>query len=913
MNEADRFARIEALFNAAVDLPSGERDAFLEQECGGDRELEARVRRLLERDSVATRETPLGALAAPEAAAFDEGTLIGAYRVKRELSRGGMGTVYLASRADDAYEKVVAIKVVQNRLSGDLIERFRTERQILAELDHPNIARLLDGGASEGGLPYVVMEYVDGLPLDEFCDRQELSIRERLDLFQGVCAAVQFAHRNLVVHRDIKPHNILVTDDGTPKLLDFGIAKLLTGDLADPAGLTVAAGRRMTPGYASPEQVRGEPITTASDVYSLGVLLFELLTGHPPYRVAGKTAVEIERTICDTLPPLPSECVTADIEEDRTPVSLARARRSTPERLRNLIKGDLDNIVMKALRKEPDRRYPTAEALAEDIVRYLTNQPVAARQDTWSYRTSKFAARNRVALAAAAIVFVSIVAAAGVSVNYAISENRQRALAEQRFEDVRELATTLLYDVHDSVANEGPTATRDLLVSTGTEYLNALGNEALDDPALKQDIARGYIRLAQIQGDPSAPNRGNSELAMTNVHYGMSLVEDMRDQARDDVTLMLIAAEGHQVLAGLLRHEGQELNASIEHYDEAVRLRLAVSEGHPDLVLNRPRLDTIYWSYALAMVHGGRHTDALELYGRVVTLLGELVRDNPDRRDLTDRLLSARAFVGDVHQQAGDFDRARELLEPLVGEIEQVLTERPPSNRLLQTLGTAKVNLGRAYDALGEREFAEEMLLDALALNERVSAADPENVSRFHTVALTHHFLGRLYDNMGDHARALAEFERMLQINREIAGHDPESQALRRDYAVALDMTGSALRKLGRNDEALTRHRLANDILMERARIRPDDYGARRGAAVSLYFLGLLQRDMAELEAPESVAWTEHLQNAIRDFGTARDIMIRIRDAGHLPPGDDGVIDMLSGEADATQAILDQGSQGSAR
>jgi len=313
---------------------------------------------------------------------------IGPYRVLKELGRGGMGRVYLATRADEQYQKGVAIKVIGADVDRDeVVSRFRRERQILASLDHPNISRFLDGGATPDGRPYFVMEYVDGRAIDQYCDRERLSIPERLKLFRQLCSAVEYAHRNLIVHRDIKPGNILVSTEGVPKLLDFGIAKLVNPRFSGNAG--TMTGLVMTPEYASPEQVRGEPVTTTSDVYSLGVLLYLLLTGHPPYRFKSRQTVDVLRAVCDDEPEKPSTAVgrTQHAGGGPKPEDVSLAREENPQQLRRRLSGDLDTMLLKALRKEPSRRYPSVEAFSEDIRRYLEGLPIRARKATFSYRT----------------------------------------------------------------------------------------------------------------------------------------------------------------------------------------------------------------------------------------------------------------------------------------------------------------------------------------------------------------------------------------------------------------------------------------------------------------------------------------------------------------------------------------------
>lgn len=896
------------LFHSVLELAEEDRQEYLEEQCGDDAALLAKVHRLLERESSGT------ALGLP---GYEQGNMsepsdisgqkIGAYEIKHELGSGGMGAVHLASRADDEYRKDVAIKVVRDRLSNELIERFLNERQILATLEHPNIARLLDGGTTDDGFPYVVMEYVIGRPINEFCDQGRLTTRQRLELFLTVCSAVQYSHQNLIVHRDIKPQNILVTEDGTPKLLDFGIAKLLSENkVAHSPMLTVAAGRRLTPDFASPEQIRGEQITTASDVYSLGVLLYELLSGHQPYRITTQTASEIEQLICEVEPAPPSSKLTTSLDDgsDDTIEDIARARGTGPNRLRRKLAGDLDNVLLMALRKEPERRYATPEALADDIRRYLADQPVVARKDTWNYRTAKFLRRNRIAAAATAFVVLVILAASAVSINFAIRENQQRMLAEERFEDVRELATTLLYDIHDSVVNDGPSATRDLLVSTGLNYLDSLHTPDHDNPSLRRDIARGYIRVARIQVDLSNANLGNTQKAIENALHGMSIVSQLLEQSPGEPDAILVAAEGHQVLGYLSRHN-DDLATSIEYFEEALRLRRDVAERFPDRALDRPRLDSIHKSYALAMGSASRLPEAIQHYEQAETLLNELIALHPDRHYLVDLALQARAFRGQVHQRVGDFEEAREILEPVLEDIQQELAERPATNQLIGALGATRINLGRTYDALGDPERAEVELLAALELHERLSAADPQNATLWVNVSVTNHFLGKLYDNKGDTERALEHFQEMLHARRKVVEREPESLELRRSYAVALDMNGFAMRKLGRNLEALEHHQQANQAFIELAQTRPDDVTAQRSVAVSWYFLGQLERDIALTESQDPALRYKHLRNAIRAFEAGRSIMIGIRDDGNLPPGDNDVIDMLSGEIDSASSAID--------
>ena len=428
---AERWQRITELFEAALECEPQRRAALLEEACAGDPELRRHVDALLADDAAATDflANPAFELTAldfeREPADSLVGQRIGSYQVQQKIGHGGMGVVYRAVRADEEYQKEVAIKLVKRGMDSDaILGRFRNERQILANLDHPNIAKLLDGGTSPEGLPYFVMDYVDGLPIDVYCDNHRLPIGDRLNLFRTVCSAVHYAHQNHVLHRDLKPTNILVTDDGVPKLLDFGIAKLFNPGLDSQAPeVTATALPFLTPQYASPEQLRGEKLTPASDVYVLGVLLYKLLTGHRPYRLGGGTPAEMARVVCEQEPEKPSSAIgrveeapPGSAEVRLTPESVSETREDQPEKLRRRLAGDLDNIVLKALRREPERRYGSVDEMSEDILRHLEGRPVLARKDTLGYRGAKFIKRNKAGVMAG-LLAVALLTLAVVGLN----------------------------------------------------------------------------------------------------------------------------------------------------------------------------------------------------------------------------------------------------------------------------------------------------------------------------------------------------------------------------------------------------------------------------------------------------------------------------------------------------------------
>ena len=503
----ERWQKVKHLFHSAVGLEGEQRNAFLAENCRDDEQLLDLVERMIAADEVSSsflESPPVDSfLSAIEQNTPDTltGKRVGHYRIVEELGRGGMGSVYLARREDE-FEKVVALKIIKRGMdTDDMLRRFRNERQILAHLDHPNIARLLDGGTTDDGLPYFVMEYVDGICIDDYCDKHQLTINDRLNLFRQVCTAVNYAHQRLAIHRDIKPSNILVTVDGTPKLLDFGIAKLLTPNATGSETLTGM--QLMTPEYASPEQARGDStITTASDIYSLGVVMFELLTGESPYKFQDRRANEVARVICETNPERPSR-----INNPTT----------TPSINNRQLRGDLDNILLMALRKDPARRYSSVEQFSEDIRRHLEGLPVIARADTLRYRTSKFITRHRAASIAALLFAATLIAGVAATLYQAREANRERALAERRFSEVRQLANSVVFKYHDAIAAlPGSTQVREMLVKDALQYLDNLAKESAGDRSLQREVALAYLKVGNVQGRIYEANLGDVKGAISS-------------------------------------------------------------------------------------------------------------------------------------------------------------------------------------------------------------------------------------------------------------------------------------------------------------------------------------------------------------------------------------------------------------
>jgi tetratricopeptide (TPR) repeat protein len=527
-NEAiQTFVRIEAIFNEALDAPAEARDSLVTERCGGDTTLQAEVRALL-RACEAEEQLTASRRGRSETggAASLERRRVGPYEIDRLLGRGGMGAVYLAHRVDGQFDQRVAIKLIDLPLATDFFrERFKQERQILAGLQHPYIARLLDGGVTVEGDLYLAMEYVDGTPIHRFCDARKLGMRERLKLFIGVCEAVQFAHQNLVVHRDLKPDNIFVAEDGTPRLLDFGTAKLTSPKLAAQEGdLTRQGFQAYTPQYASPEQVLGNPITTASDTYSLGVLLYLLLTGSLPYEIKDLNQQELIRVICH--------------EPPRRPTAVSGSRAGADQRLDT----DLEAILLKALRKEPQERYRTAEQLAADIQDYLDGRPVAARRGTFRYRAEKFIRRNRLAIAGAAVLALTLaVGVAGVLWQSRIA-NQERRRAEARSADLRELSNSLLSELDEAIKElPGSTGVQKLLVTRVLEHLDRMAKDAQGDRQTQLDLVNAYVRLGNIQGNAYDQNLGDPAGGLASLGKALTIAEPLAANSNDRDALHALA------------------------------------------------------------------------------------------------------------------------------------------------------------------------------------------------------------------------------------------------------------------------------------------------------------------------------------------------------------------------------------
>jgi serine/threonine protein kinase/tetratricopeptide (TPR) repeat protein len=811
----DLWPLVTDLMHRALDVSEDERRAWVEAQAGDDVELAAEVLRLLDAHVRAGRflEDPLiaqpaaaeavrDALPAEQRNSVSAGTRLGQYRIIREIGRGGMGAVFLGSRADDVFEKQVAIKVAPGALVSDVLhERFNRERHLLAEMDHPGIARVLDGGATADGLQYLVMEYVDGTPVDVYCDEHRLGVEPRLRLFVDVCRAVQYAHDHLIVHRDIKASNVLVSEDGRPRLLDFGIAKLLARDeRGDPSATIVHA---WTPESASPEQVRGEATTLATDVYGLGALLYRLLTGRPVFGLTGLDAEGRARIICEGDPQPPSAIV-AETRGD----AAARAMR-----------GDLDAIVMKALHKDPTRRYRSVEHLAEDVERHLAHRPVLASPDTWSYRARKLTGRHPLASAATTAAVIAVLASAAAALWQARRADAERVRAEARLTDVRRLANTLIFDLYDRVGN-APNATpmRRSLVQQGLAYLDRLAADAGSDPRLSVELAEAYGRLARAQGVPGQANLGDRDGALASLEKGRSLLTVHRAGADAPVDVELTDLHLLRALAQTLTdpERARQLAA------EGVRRADALRRRFPD------RSDVIEAQANVYFFAADRASseDTLRLWGEANRLFQELTRLEPDNLTHLRGLALTEKYIGAKHHDVGRLDLARTHYERALSLDRRIQQVRPDDRLTTIDLAFDLGNVAAVAHQSDPPDLAQAASLfrESLALRERVAALDPQDVFARQAVGFCLVQLANVTRDQGETDDALAYGRRAVDAYESLP---PSMLVARRGYAwMAL---GNAQVAAGRQTEGCTALRHARDLFgqaeatpAERSALRPN-------------------------------------------------------------------------------------------
>ncbi|HEU0210150.1 MAG TPA: serine/threonine-protein kinase [Candidatus Udaeobacter sp.] len=780
MNE--RAQRIAEVVKSAIELAPEDWKAFLDEECRSDEAMRAEIESLLKHQKHVTRfiEEPALHLAAEtfvRDSTHPAGQIIGDYEVLSLIGSGGMGDVYLAQ--DRQLHRRVALKLVRRGMdSEDIVRRFQREEFLLASLNHPNIAQLYGSGITAEGIPFFAMEYVEGIRIDQFCNEKRLSLRSRLELFRKICGAVHYAHQHLVVHRDIKPSNILVTVEEEPKLLDFGIAKLLDPDPALAFAQTITEMKALTPEYASPEQLKGESVTTATDIYSLGVVLYELLTDQKPYRLKTQRPDELSRAICEDEPAKPST---------------ALGKHPTPNlehRTQKLLLGDVDNIVLMAMRKEPTRRYASVAQFSSDIRRHLEGLPVIARQDTWSYRTSKAIRRHKVGVVAAALIALALLVGMATTSWQAYVAHRERARAERRFNDVRKLANSYLFEIHSAIENlPGSTSARQLIIQRAIEYLDSLALEGGADLSLQREVVMAYLKAGNVQGNPRDANLGNTEGALNSYRKALAIAKKWPVITGDVGTRRPLALL-YEKMADV-EVETNQLDRAAANARRSLDIFKELAAAHPDSADEQRSVAISYLKTGDVLgnpnyANLGDQAGAMQNYEAAAKILESLrstaVADTRTRRFLGmihERIGAVLEAQNNVPAALAEYKRSAEIRVPLAAEF-------PNDMPIVRDAAIAYEKLGNVMTATGDVGSALENRRKSLEIFHRLLGADPQNTLAQHSLAVSHvHLADLLGEDPTSRAEAAEHYQDAIRLLEAINKADSANAATRRDLIEA--------------------------------------------------------------------------------------------------------------------------------
>lgn len=790
-------ADLEKLFELAVGLAGAEREEFISRHCA-DPALRHDLELLLAGDRGAGTFLQGAVMDAAssvlQSLALSPGQRLGPYRVVSVIGRGGMGLVYLAERADGKFEQRVAVKVLQFGLGPLVTERLQRECRILASLEHPNIARVLDAEVTQDGLPYFVMEYVDGRAIDQYCDDHILSARDRIRVLLPVCDALHVAHQKLVVHRDLKPDNILVTRQGVPKLLDFGIAKVLS---EVPAAAQNTATRVLTPEYASPEQARGEAVTTATDVYSLAGVLYKLLAGRAPHQFPDQSPLAIARAICEEEVPKPSS-------------------------FRRELAGDVDSILLMALHKDPRRRYRSVDQFGADLERLLEGKPVLARPDTVWYRTGKYVRRHWPSISAAVAVLLALTIGIGVA-------TWQARRAERRFADVRQLADVFLFDFEKSIHDvPGATQARQLLVKTALDYLQRLSREASGDPGLTRELAAAYEKVGDIQGSPYGGNVGDTAGAVRSYQQSVALLRSLQHSALRRQPVEIDLARTLLKLAKV-QQRVHDAKSALRNSTDAIALISGFLQQHPGDPSATQQLINCELELARAeQMTGDKQATVLHVRRAVAmqeALVTSLPRDRQNDEALAKTYLAA-ALPMDIMD---DFAEALVYSKKALGAYEQLSAADPGNAYLRRQL---MITLTEAANEQAESNGGDKQLTStALAYQQRAYAIalqevkdDPANrealLDRV-TLGIRQTTMLTTFDPSLQHA--LAVIRSTLPVAKELVKLDSANAANRLNLAYCYSKEGYVLSKQGKTADAIREEETAENIYKEMAAAAPND------------------------------------------------------------------------------------------
>jgi eukaryotic-like serine/threonine-protein kinase len=808
-------AEVQRLFAEALAMPEEQQRKYLAAQTD-DPEISKEVLSLLAHDRVAQPffDAVLGSAAASVEFAMDlsSGARLGAYTIERMLGRGGMGGVYLATRADGAFEHKVAIKVIQaSRSLSSIQERFRQERQILARLSHPNIARLLDGGETPAGQLYVVLEYVQGEDVNRYCDGHALDLRRRLQLFLQVCGAVHYAHENLIIHRDLKPGNILVGEDGTPKLLDFGIAKVVEPFESGPGGPST---QLFTIEFASPEQVRGDAITTAADIYSLGAILYQLVVSRPLRAFEDLSPLEVVR----------------EITEQQAPVV-------------GNMPSEIAAILKKALHLEPSHRYRSAHDFAGDIERYLAGQPVLAVPDSVVYRFRTFFRRHWIPATAAAAVVLSLAIGAGVAL-------WQARRAERRFTDVRQLSNQFLFEFEESIHSvPGAMKARRLVIKTAQQYLDRLAADAGHDRELTRELAEAYRRLGDVQGSPLEGNTGDTQAALASYRRALALRNSVGDDhaldtktrvvyllaleglsdaestsgdadralplsekavtlgqswvhnGSSDPRLLLAAASAYSQLATRQREKGK-FEPGVASSKQALVLKQQALGISPDDRKLQRAVATGYWALGSAEKAAGHPEEAVENFKITVKLMNQVAANDPGnvasrREALGASWLLAASMTNLLSKQNKGLEGALPLFEDALRIGNQLLKEDPDNALVEADVASISIGLGSTLQEVGRPRDALSVLAPAVERQKRRCASAPDNRTAAYYLALLHMGTAEAYAKLPDLPAALRSRRSAMDIFERLVRDNPGNYDYQHNKASNLKEAGDVMAALG--------------------------------------------------------------------------------------------------------------------
>jgi serine/threonine protein kinase/tetratricopeptide (TPR) repeat protein len=777
--------QIETIFLEAADLPRPQQAAFLDEACGADTELRREVQSLLDSDRK-SGEKITRAVEDEAQSLFGLtpiiGTRLGAYRVVRELGRGGMGAVYLAVRDDDQFHKSVAIKLVKRGMdTAEVLRRFRHERRILAGLDHAYIARLIDGGTAPDGRPFFVMDYVEGQSIDTYCRDHSLSLPDRCRLFLQVCEAVSHAHRNLVIHRDLKPGNIFVAPDGTPRLLDFGVAKLLVPDADPQLTVTGMQARLITPQYASPEQVMGRPANTTTDVYSLAAVFYELLTGSCAQQIDSTSPEDIERVICLQEVPPPSA-----------------AKPGVPV--------DLDNIVMMAMRKDPARRYQSVDHFADDIRRYLDGRPVQARRDSVAYRTGKFIGRHRLIIAATSIVAVSLVG--GI-----VMAEYQARRAERRLTQMVELANRSLFDVHSAIERlPGATDARREIVKTTLAFLENLSKDVDRNDDVRLSLATAYSRLGDVQGYPDKPNLGDIKGSLLSYKKSAELLERLRAKRPNDPDVLRQITDTYQHMGTVLNVTG-DVPALVSAFENVFPSARLLARLQPWNVESNQAEGVAYNDLALALQFADPQR-ANACARQHLALLPALLKKFPGNDDIADEAAVAHATMATLLSRAGDREQALKESRESAAIREGVAARHPNDVFRLRLLMIAYGHVGDHLGSpfvpnAGDPRAARDYFDKCVAIARRIIQMDPQDRTARYDLGNALLRQGAAEVPGEDRTQALAPLREAVSTLEALVHEAPGTVRYQRPLMLAYQYLGMCLREVGRLDEAMVELRRA--------------------------------------------------------------------------------------------------------